>query len=110
LGVFFETGHIVSNTPIRRISEKPPMNLPDEARISLGEALEGGAEFFILAVLDYQTPLRGVPPKPRSVSLRLFKTDPCRFLFSQEYQPGKDADELAKAMSAARAIARHMKD
>ncbi|GHV78566.1 hypothetical protein AGMMS49944_03570 [Spirochaetia bacterium] len=115
LGVFFDNGHIVSNTPIQRVSEKPPKNLPDEARISLDDALEGGANFFVLAVLDYQNPLRtgGALPKPYNVSLRLFKTAPYRFLYSMEYSPEKlttDKDELAAAMGAARAIARHLKD
>ncbi|GHV74212.1 hypothetical protein AGMMS49940_15140 [Spirochaetia bacterium] len=97
--------------PIQRVSEKPPKNLPDEARISLDDALEGGADFFVLAVLDYQNPLRtsGAPPKPYNVSLRLFKTAPYRFLYSMEYNPA-DKDELAAAMGAARAIARHLKD
>jgi hypothetical protein len=126
LGVFFDSGHIVSNSPIQRVSERPPKNLPDEARVSLDGALESGAEFFILAVLDYQNPLRtgGAPLKPNNVSLRLFKTAPYRFLFSMEYSPDKlnrgevsvkegrttDKDELAAAMGAARAIARHLKD
>jgi hypothetical protein len=127
LGAFFDSGHIVSNTPIQRISVKPPKNLPDEARVSLDDALEGGAEFFILAVLDYQNPVRtggGALPKPNNVSLRLFKTTPYRFLFSMEYSPDKlsigegspgegrttDKDELATAMGAARAIAKHLKD
>jgi hypothetical protein len=119
--VFFDSGHIVSNTPIQRVSEKPPKNLPDQARVSLDSALEGGAEFFILAVLDYQNPLRtgGAPLKPYNVSLRLFKTAPYRFLFSMEYGADKlsagegfpaDKNELAAAMGAAKAIARHLKD
>ncbi|MDR2738591.1 MAG: hypothetical protein LBB68_01990 [Treponema sp.] len=116
LDVFFDTGHIVSNTPIVRISEKPQKNLPDEAKISLNEAAEGGAEFFVVAVLDYQN-LPGAELlllKPRSVSLRLFKTEPYRFLYSQEYTPTEiritDSAEMANAMSAARKIAAHLKD
>ncbi|GHV31534.1 hypothetical protein AGMMS4952_20450 [Spirochaetia bacterium] len=131
LGVFFDSGHIVSNTPIRRIPEKPPKNLPDEARVSLDSALEGGADFFILAMLDYQNPLRTgeALPKPQNVSIRLFKTEPYRFLFSMEYNLDKrntgegpfkegsvnnartaDKDELTGAMDAARAMAKHLKD
>ncbi|WP_010255437.1 hypothetical protein [Treponema primitia] len=117
LGVFFDTGHIVSNTPILRVSQKPQKNLPDEAKASLGEALDGGADFFILAVLDYENqPKIGMElPKPRSISIRLFKTEPYRFLFSQEYTPAAevhttDRDDMANAMSAARVIAAHLKD
>jgi hypothetical protein len=116
LDVFFDTGHIVSNTPILRISEKPQKNLPDEARVSLGEAAEGGAEFFIVAVLDYQNPPGAelLLSKPRSVSLRLFKTEPYRFLYSQEYTPTEihitDSSEMANAIRAARGIAAHLND
>jgi hypothetical protein len=116
LDVFFDTGHIVSNTPIVRISEKPQKNLPDEARTFLGEAVEAGAEFFIVAVLDYQNSPGAdlFVSKPRSVSLRLFKTEPYRFLYSQEYTPTKihivDSAEMADAISAVRGIASHLKD
>jgi hypothetical protein len=115
LDVFFDTGHIVSNSPILRVPEKPQEDLPNEARSSLNEALEGGAEFFIVAVLDYQnTPQIGQDlPKPRGISLRLFKTAPYRVLFSQEY-PGQERisvkEEIAHAKDAARVIAAHLKD
>jgi hypothetical protein len=116
LDVFFDTGHIVSNAPILRIAEKPEKGLPDEARTSLNDALEGGAEFFVVAVLDYQNPAQGGTDRPRpwNISLRVFKTTPYRFLYSREYAardiriPGKD--EVGNAMNVARAIATHLSD
>ncbi|MDR1107439.1 MAG: hypothetical protein LBL19_00205 [Spirochaetaceae bacterium] len=116
LDVFFDTGHIVSNTPIARVAEKPLKNLPDEARAPMDEALEGGAEFFVLAVLDYQnTPQTGSGQlHPRSISLRLFQTTPYRFLYSQEYNTAdlraSEKDEINNAMNIARAIATHLRD
>jgi hypothetical protein len=119
LSVFFDAGHVISNTPIYRIPERPQKNLPDEARLSLGEALEGGAEFFILALLDYQNQSRtgGALLKPHTISLRLFKTEPCHFLFSQEYTASDlgegratNKDEITNARNAARAIASHIHD
>jgi hypothetical protein len=115
LDVFFDTGHIVSNAPILRIAEKPRQNLPEEAKASLDEALEGGAEFFVLAVLDYQNPAMGIEPRqPRNVSLRIFKTMPCRFLYSREYaaqdSSGLEKDEVNNAMDLARVIAAHLSD
>jgi hypothetical protein len=116
LDVFFDTGHIVSNAPILRLAGKPEKNLPDEARAPLDEALEGGAEFFIVAVLDYQNPAQGgtADLRPRNISLRLFKTAPCRFLYSREYSaadlPLAGKDEISKAMDAARAMATHLRD
>jgi hypothetical protein len=100
-----------------RVPERPQKNLPDEAKASMRDALDGGAEFFILAVLDYENqPKTGIElPKPRSISIRLFKTEPYRFLFSQEYTPRAevhttDKDDMVNAMSAARLIATHLKD
>jgi hypothetical protein len=114
LDVFFDTGHIVSNAPILRVSEKPQKNLPDEAREPLNEALEGGAEFFVVAVLDYQNPAQGgsADLQPRNISLRLFQTTPYRFLYSREYAPdlslaGKD--EISNARDLARVIAAHLR-
>jgi hypothetical protein len=86
---FFEAGHIVSNAPIMSLSRFPDNEIPDEARLSLEEALQGGAGFFILALLDYQGTPAGNSTliKPRAVSLRLFRTRPFAFLFGQDYSP-----------------------
>jgi hypothetical protein len=116
LDVFFDTGHIVSNAPILRVPEKPEKSLPDEAKAPLNEALEGGAEFFVVAVLDYQNPARGgtADLQPRNISLRLFKTTPYRFLYSQEYTAQDlrvaGQDEVSNAMNVARAMATHLRD
>jgi hypothetical protein len=116
LDVFFDTGHIVSNAPILRVAEKPQKSLPDEARVSLNEALEGGADFFVVAVLDYQnSSLAGTERlQPRNISLRLFKTTPYRFLYSREYAAqdirAAGKDEISNAMNVARAIATHLSD
>jgi hypothetical protein len=116
LEAFFETGHIVSNAPILRVAEKPRKNLPDEARTSLEEALEGGAEFFVVAVLEYRHPDRTGPEqmRPHSISLRLFKTAPCRFLYAEEYAladiPAAEKDEPGSARSLARGLVDHLRD
>jgi hypothetical protein len=116
LDVFFDTGHIVSNAPILRLAERPEKNLPDEAKEPLDQALEGGAEFFVVAVLDYQNPAQGgtADLRPRNISLRLFKTMPYRFLYSQEYGapdlPVDGQDALSNARKVAGAIAAHLRD
>jgi hypothetical protein len=116
LDVFFNTGHIVSNAPILRVAGKPQQDLPEEAKASLDEALEGGAEYFVLAVLDYQDSARtGTNHRqPRNVSLRVFKTMPYRFLYSRDYAApdysGTEKDEVSNAMDLARVIAAHLSD
>jgi hypothetical protein len=114
LDVFFEAGHIVSNAPIARAAEKPRESLPEEARAPLNEALEGGAEFFVVAALDYQDPPGTGDPQPRSVSLRIFKTAPYRVVYSRDYS-GRDLhaagkDETSGAMDLARALATYLRD
>jgi hypothetical protein len=116
LDVFFDTGHIVSNAPIARIAAQPQKNLPDEARGSLDEALEGGADFFVVAVLDYQNPSPAGADQlhPRNISLRLFQTAPYRFLYSREYTAADlhiaEQDEVSNAMNVVRAMAAHLSD
>jgi hypothetical protein len=113
MDVFFDMGHIVSNAPVLRLPEKPAREFPEEARVDFNEALTGGAEFFIIALLDYQGTPDGEVPKPRSISLRLFRIKPYQFLFKQDYAGGvrlSAEEEFAGAKNAARAITSHLKD
>lgn len=113
MDVFFDTGHIVSNAPVLRLPEKPAQEFPEEARVDFNEALSGGAEFFIIALLDYQGTSPGERPKPRNVSLRIFRIRPYQVLFKQDYSGGVTVsaeEELAGAKSVARTITGHLKD
>jgi hypothetical protein len=51
--VFFDAGHIVSNAPIMRIPEKTTEKLPGPVRGELDQARNGGAEYFIVVLLEY---------------------------------------------------------
>jgi hypothetical protein len=111
MDVFFDAGHIVSNAPVLRLSGEPDKPLPDEARGSFDEALEGGADFFVLALLEFQGPRDN--PKPRRVSLRLFTTRPCRFIYEEQVDgspPAAQAEEFAAAQKAARTIVSRLRD
>jgi hypothetical protein len=118
LDVFFEAGHIVSNAPVLRLPEKPEAEFPDEARADLAEALEGGAEFFILALLEYDTPKNGnaeTAPldKPRKISLRVFKLQPRTLLHEQQYADKSSMnlkDEYDSVKKAARTLIPHIND
>jgi hypothetical protein len=109
MDVFFDTGHIVSNAPIKRLDQRPAAVFPEEARADFDEAVEGGAEFFILVQLDYQE----ASEKPRRVSLRLFRINPYQLMFEQQYSGTSEApvsEEFIHAKNAARAIISHLKD
>lgn len=115
MDMFFDAGYIVSNAPMMGLSRFPDKALPDEAQGSLEEALQGGADFFVLALLDYQGALAlNVPQiKPQAVLLRLFSTRPYKFLFEQNYSsrtPSPERDELSAMKNAVRMLLPHIGD
>ena len=104
LDVFFDAGHIVSNAPLLRLDELPAKQFPDEAVESLNEANAGAADYVVLALLDY--PGNGVPytiPKPKQVSLRLFKTIPFRFIREEKFTDSQKAGAGEDFISAKQA-------
>jgi hypothetical protein len=81
----FELGHIVSNAPMGLLRQQPPRGgLPPEARDAFEEAREGGAAYFILALLDFNG-RGGKMARPRSVSLRIFRVPSGELLADQSY-------------------------
>ncbi|MDR0403036.1 MAG: hypothetical protein LBH35_05535 [Treponema sp.] len=88
--VFFDAGHIVSNAPIMRLPEKTTEKLPGEVRTELDQAKNGGADYFIVILLEYpgapaieETPVPAGTPaltgelsvfggKPEKVYMRIF--------------------------------------
>ena len=100
LDVFFEAGHIVSNAPIKRLNSKPMEEFPREAMGDLNDAREGGAEFFILALLEYN----GVQA-PDKISLRMFKLNPYKKIFEQQHN-GKRSNSTREEYDGLTAIIR----
>jgi hypothetical protein len=91
----------------------PAEVFPDAARPELSEALEGGVEFFILAMLDYAVPVTPAIQKPRLISLRLFKTSPHTLLFEQQFTDTDStslAAEYDNLKRAARVLVPHLND
>jgi hypothetical protein len=113
LDVFFEAGHIVSNAPVLRLSHNPTAVFPEEARVDLAEAVEGGAEYFILALLDYPAPISQKIPKPRQISLRIFRTKPQTLLYEGQYvDTGSTTlkDEYDSLKKAVQQLVPHVRD
>ena len=104
LDVFFESGHIVSNAPILRLDYLPAEAFPIEARNDLDNALQGGVEYFIVALLEYQKQGEDPALGPRHITLRLFKTRPFELVYEQKYNGsnprsiGEEYDNLRKAV------------
>jgi hypothetical protein len=114
MDVFFESGHIVSNAPVMRLPVNPEGEFPEEARRDLEEAREGGAEFFVLALLDFAgSSGAGTQRAPQFISLRLFKIEPYGLLFEQRYTGTVKAsanEEFLNAKRAAQTIIPHLWD
>lgn len=99
LDVFFESGHIVSNSPIVHLSEKPSKGFPDEAERDFESAKKGGMGYFIVAIVDYAS---------SDVSLRLFNTNSQKLLREQKYSiktVKNTKDEQESIKKAIRSIA-----
>ena len=101
LDVFFEAGHIVSNARIFRLEDAADRNaLPESIQTEFNEAVEGGAQFFVLVMLDYFGPVNTVP-RPQEITIRLFGTRPYRLLLEQKY-PGSISTPLSDELLAAK--------
>jgi hypothetical protein len=71
LDVFFDAGYIVTNNPIVRIEMKPTPNRMEEfVRADLDDAREGGADYFVLAQLDFDAET-GIPSEISFVMYRV---------------------------------------
>jgi hypothetical protein len=109
LDVFFDAGHIVSNAPVLRLARKPAKDFPDEAQAEFDQALEGGAEFFILALLDYADEEQ----RPENISLRLYRINPRRKIYEQRYSDKTSRslqEEFDSLKKAARELVPHLND
>jgi hypothetical protein len=109
--VFFEEGHIVSNSPVLRLTQKSEKELPDEAVADLSGAIDGGVDYFILAMLDFPAVTKGRIQKPGDISLRLYKTRPYQFLYEERYAGGNNNnlnDEFARIKQTVRRLIPHM--
>ena len=77
MDVFFESGYIVSNAPLLRLLHKPDEGFPYEAERDYIDAVEGGVDYFVIAIVEH--------PAPHNVSLRLFSTNTREMIFEQSF-------------------------
>jgi hypothetical protein len=99
---FFEMGHIVSNSPIMQLVEKPVEGFPVEAERDFDNAQQGGMDYFIITVVDYTQSY---------VSLRLFRTNSPTMIREQKhavksFRNTKEEQDNIKA--TVRAMAAHL--
>ena len=69
MDAFFDAGHIVSNVPSYQIAAVSD-SLPPEVREDLDQARIGGADFFVLILLNYSDNTAG---HPKEALIRVFR-------------------------------------
>jgi len=79
--VFFDAGYIACNSPMMRITEKPKTSIEKFVKNEVDEAREGGADYFIVAQIDYSGgTLTGGTLTPNEISLVLYAITPFRLI------------------------------
>ena len=104
MDVFFESGHIVSNAPRLRLQVAPGEGLPIQAEMDFQDAVEGGMDYFIIAIISH--------PAPNNVSLRLFSTESEEVLFEHNYTDVTTRsvrEELEAVLDEVRVLAAHVR-
>jgi hypothetical protein len=95
--VFFEAGHVVSNSPILPLAglsaadfpgnQSPAKEFPGQLWPELENAILGGADYLVFALLSYPRGAADLRAKPEGVSLRIYAVNPagglagCRFVY-----------------------------
>jgi len=103
MDAFFDSGHIVTNSPKIQIDGKLSEDFPAEAERDFDNAQEGGMDYFLIAIIDYATPY---------VSLRLFDIRSTKMVREQNYRITtfkNTKEELDKIKAAARTMAAYLR-
>ena len=103
LEIFFDAGHIVTNSPKIQIAEKVIDDIPSEAKREFDDAKDGGMEYFLIALIDYSVP---------NVILRLFDVRSTKKVLEQKYAVTtfrNTKDEADKIKAAIRVLAAQLK-
>ena len=108
---FFDSGRIVTNGPMTRMEEKPAKDLSGAIRFDFDDAVRGGADYFILCVLDHR--LQGRRAIPVDITIRAYRTDTRELIFEQSFPVGRGRnqnEEFQNAQSAGREIVSHIRN
>ena len=116
MGAFFDAGYIVSNSPAARVDNIPKGAFPEEAEREFHEVTRGGADYFILVLLNYNP--QGGPLKPQEAVIQIFKTGETseiskNLIYEQRFPAGTGVnlkDEFTKVQDTARIITAQIKD
>ena len=104
MDVFFEAGHIVTNSPITQMDSRP-VNFNDSLRNDFEEAVNGGAEYFILGFLEFGH--NGGRTAPVGIQVKIYETGSGDLIYEQGFPAGTGRslnDEYRLAQDTGRII------
>ena len=109
MDAFFNAGHIVTNNPVARLDKMPAVDLTGSVKYDFDEAVEGGAEYFVLAYLEYQEQRR----VPTGITVKIFRTDTAALVYEGSFPAGTARtlnEEYQVAQNAGRLIISNIRD
>ncbi|MDR2176820.1 MAG: hypothetical protein LBP20_02125 [Treponema sp.] len=114
LDIFFEAGHVVSNSPILSLGAEIPerevssADFPAELNAELEEARSGGADYVVVALLSYPAAVDR-KTRPEQVRLRLYTLEPYRFVWENSLvRLARTENETAQAQRLIRELIPHI--
>jgi len=110
MDVFFDAGHIVTNYPIARMEERPAEDLSGHIEVDFYEASRGGADYFVLAFLEFQSKEASVP---NAVIIKIYNTNTEKLIFERNFSAGTGknlGEEYQIAKNAGQVIVSNIKD
>ncbi|GMO35973.1 MAG: hypothetical protein Ta2B_16100 [Termitinemataceae bacterium] len=106
MAVLFDAGHIVTNAQSIKIVRNIDEDIPEEVETNIKGAFDGGSDYFLMALLNYNESNDDKNTKPVQITLKLIIL-PNKILY-QENMPKPVAatqrDEFINAQKAARII------
>jgi hypothetical protein len=106
--VFFDAGHIVTNSPIARIEKRPAEDLSGPMERDFNEARVGGADYFILGFLEYKD-----SSVPNAMIVKIYSTNNEKLIFERSFPAGIGrnlGEEYQIAKSAGQIVVSNIKD
>jgi len=108
MSVFFDSDFIVTSSPIAQMKTIPSTELAGDIGEMFTEAVNGGADYFVVGFIEYST----VGASPQQIAVKVY--DSSRRLIHRESFPAgtgrNDNEELELARNAGRFIISRIKD
>ncbi|MCL2320259.1 MAG: hypothetical protein FWC45_09245 [Treponema sp.] len=111
MAAFFDAGHIVTNSPIARMKAKPSVDLTGLVKDDFNDAINGGADYFLLGFVEYK--IQDAKVVPVGIVLKLFNINSQKLLHEQRFPGGVGKnleEEYQIAQNAGWEMVSHLKD